>query len=125
QHLHGAGQVGVGSGGAVLSGDLASHRGGRVGAQLALQVLKGGDLGVVAVDHQAEGVLSVSDGAGVLLLTLGLGVHAADDDVPAARTQTGHNGIPAVGDLEPSFHAHTGGHFLGYLNLKTGEVAGT
>ena len=124
QLLHGGGQVAVSGGGAVALGDPAGGGGGRVDAQLAVQVLEGGDVGVVAVHHQAVGVLSVGDGAGVLLLAIGVWVHAADDHVIAAGVQAGQHGVPAVGGLELHVHAQAGADLTGHFHLEAGEVAG-
>ena len=112
QHIHSAGEVGVSGGGTVALGDLTSGGGGGVSADLAVQVLEGLDLLVVTVHHQAEGVLCIGGRHGVLLLTLGLGVHTADNYIVAGGVQTSHNGIPAVGDVELSGNTQTLGDLL-------------
>ena len=124
QHIHGTGEVGVSGGGTVALGDLAGGGGGGVSADLAVQVLEGLDLVVVTIDHQAEGVLGVGGGDSVLLLTAGIGVHAADNGVIAGGIQASQHGVPAVGDLELGLHTQTLGDLLGDLYLKAGELAG-
>ena len=124
QHIHSAGEVGVSGGGTVALSNLTGGGGGGVGAELTLQIIEGLDLLVVTVHHQAEGILCIGGGHGVLLLTLGLGVHAADNHIVAGGVQTGHNGIPAIGDVEIGGDAQTLGDLLCDLDLEAGKGAG-
>ena len=107
----------AGDGGTVLLSQGHVSGGDGVGSGLALQVLKGLDILVVAADNQRGADVGIGIGEVILFAAVGGDLHAVDHDVIPAGIHTREQAVPLTGD-NFRLHAQFGGNGLRHLHIE-------